>query len=322
MQSQSKAAVAQDDLEKIVSVHLGAGTRLKAATELKEGYFNTAYLLELADGFKCVLKIAPPETLCTLTYEHHILTTEFEMMALARNHTEMPVPQIYGTDTTRQHLNRDYYLMEFLTGVPLHQLRKSLSDEEQATIDHELGRLTFQLNAIIGTYFGYPGLAQLQGATWKETFARLLESVLSDGQAIGASLPRPYTELYEQATTHFDVLTEVTVPRLIHWDLWDGNIFIDPATKRITGIIDFERSLWGDPLMEATLGKMSDEIPFIKGYGQRLFDTPAKLRRRHLYHLYLFLIMVIEAYYRNYVDAEITYWARGRLADTLQALGI
>lgn len=322
MQSLSKAAVAPDDLEKIVAVHFGAGKKLKTATELKEGYFNTAYLLELTDGFKCVLKIAPPETTRTLTYERNILQTDVEMMALARERTEMPVPQIYGTDTTRQILNRDYYLMEFLTGVSLHQVRKSLSADEQAGIDYELGRLTSQLNAITGTYFGYPGQAQLQGATWAETFALLLQSVLNDGLAIGASLPRPYAELYENATAQFRVLDEITVPRLVHWDLWDGNIFIDPTTKRITGIIDFERSLWGDPLMEATLGSMNDEIPFIKGYGRRLFDTPAKIKRRQLYYLYLFLIMVIEAYYRDYVEAEITQWARVKLADTLEALGI
>ena len=58
-------------------------------------------------------------------------------------------------------------------------------------------------------------------------------------------------------------LDEVQSPRLVHWDLWDGNVFVDPATAQITGISDFERSLWGDPLMEVNFGALprSNRIP-------------------------------------------------------------
>ncbi|MBE2196167.1 MAG: aminoglycoside phosphotransferase family protein [Anaerolinea sp.] len=322
MQTAPKSPISPDQLDAIVRAHLGTDRPLKTATELKEGYFNTAYLIELSDGFRCVLKAAPPQSQRILTYEKNILKIEFEMITLAAERTEMPVPKLYGLDTTHQILASDYYLMEFLTGTPLHKLRPSLSEAEQTAIDHELGRLTRQLNTITGDAFGYPGQAHLQSRSWTEAFGVMLQTVLNDGIAVGAVIPRPYDQIYAGAVPHFEVLAEITVPRLVHWDLWDGNVFIHPETKRITGIIDFERALWGDPLMEATLGDMRDDIPFIQGYGQPLFDNPSKIRRRHLYNLYLFLIMVIEAYYRDYVESDITLWARGRLNSTLEALQI
>lgn len=317
-----KTPLSTDQLKAIVHAHFGSRAGLDAAVELTEGYYNTAYRLELGDGFRCVLKVAPPHSLRTLTYERNILQTEMEMMALARERTEMPVPQIYGTDTSRRLIDRDYYLMAFVEGVSLHQLRPALTVAEGAAIDREVGCLARQLNAVTGTVYGYPGQPRLQHAAWREAFSAILQAVLADGDAIGAVIPRPYAELYARAADHFAVLDEVDAPRCVHWDLWDGNIFIDPGTRRITGIIDFERALWGDPLMEATLGGMTDDIAFVQGYGRRLFDTPAKIERRKLYNLYLFLIMVIEAYYRDYVAAQITLWARGKLDETLQALGL
>lgn len=322
MQSASKKVVPRSTLSELVRQHFGTRPTLKASEELKEGYFNTAYLLQLSDGRKCVLKIAPPDEVRTLTYEKNIMKTEVEVINLARTQTEMPVPEIYCYDSTRRHIGSDYYMMEYFAGTPLHKLRSALSTGEQVAIDREIGRLLHQLNAIHGTWFGYPGQAQLQGANWPDVFGTLLQTVLTDGKSIGAVLPRPYDSLYEEASQRFTMLTEVTVPRLTHWDLWDGNIFVDPHTKRITGIIDFERALWADPLMEANFGVLKGDGPFMEGYGEPMFDTETKVQRRHLYDLYLFLIMVIEAYYRDYVEADITRWARGRLDETLKALQI
>jgi hypothetical protein len=53
--------------------------------------------------------------------------------------------------------------------------------------------------------------------------------VLADGAAMDVSLPQPYAVIRERVHCCAAVLDQVCTPQLVHWDLWDGNIFIDPA---------------------------------------------------------------------------------------------
>jgi len=46
----------------------------------------------------------------------------------------------------------------------------------------------------------------------------------------------------------------------------------------------------------------------MEGYGQNLLDTPDKKLRRVLYNLYLYLIMIIECYYRKYETKDQENW--------------
>ena len=134
------------------------------------------------------------------------------------------------------------------------------------------------------------------------------------------SFPGSYEVLSERLTRCFDVLNEVTTPQLVHWDLWDGNVFVDEKTRHITGIIDFERALWGDPLMEANFRTMDEANAFGEGYSVPMLDTPNKRLRRTLYNVYLYLIMVIEHHYRNYESWDVTNWANGELIKALESV--
>ena len=70
---------------------------------------------------------------------------------------------------------------------------------------------------------------------------------------------------------NLDVLDEVSEPALVHWDLWAGNVFVKDG--KITGITDFERALWGDPLMEHYFRMITEPKrpeAFLRGYGLSL----------------------------------------------------
>ena len=47
-------------------------------------------------------------------------------------------------------------------------------------------------------------------------------------------------------------LDEIRIPRLVHTDLWFGNILVSTAdgAPRLAAIIDADRALWGDPYFE------------------------------------------------------------------------
>jgi aminoglycoside phosphotransferase (APT) family kinase protein len=156
--------------------------------------------------------------------------------------------------------------------------------------------------------------------TWREGFDGLLKDILLDGQEFPVELHLPYDQIYARLAARFDSLDEVQTPSLVHWDLWDGNIFIDPQTKAVTGYIDFERALWGDPLMEVNFGAFGENPAFLAGYGVEMLDTLAKKCRRTLYNIYLFLIMVIECYYRHFETQDQENWARLMLQQQLERL--
>jgi aminoglycoside phosphotransferase (APT) family kinase protein len=88
-------------------------------------------------------------------------------------------------------------------------------------------------------------------------------------------------------------------------------VFIKDGT--VTGIIDFERSLWGDPLMEFYFSHFHQSAPFLAGYGAAAF-TPAQLGRRALYDLYLDLILCVECPFRQYEDHNHLQWVQDNMS--------
>jgi aminoglycoside phosphotransferase (APT) family kinase protein len=297
-----------------------SGCRICSIEELKDGLFNAAYRIELAGGPVCILKVAPPDDVRVLRYEQGIMRAEVETMRLVRAQTEVPVPEIYTYDTSRNLIDNDYYLMACIPGLPLNKLRQDLSEREQHEIDRQVGALTRQLNALHGPAFGYVAQPEGHAASWRIAFESMLEGVLADGIDAGVSLPLEYDEIRDRVSPWYPVLDAVAVPQLVHWDLWDGNIFVDPDTRQINGIVDFERALWGDPLMECQFEFRGPESAYAGGYGRPMFVTEEDTIRRRLYNVYLYAIMVIECTYRQYDNDGQERWARGKLAGELARL--
>jgi len=317
MQSLSKTPVSYATAAEIVRQHL-TGARLTEFHELTEGFYNAAYFLGLEDGRRCVLKVAPPHEVRVLRYEQNILAAEVDALRRVRAGTKMPVPTVLCHAESLELLPSPFFIMDFIDGQPLHQLRPTLSQEQQKTLDQTIGGYLREMNAITGADFGYYAQPETRQATWPAAFAALFANVLQDG--LDAEVKLPYDELRPLPERYAAALAEVCEPRLVHWDLWDGNIFVDPVTLQLTGIIDFERVLWADPLMECNFGAFGINPNFIEGYGLRLPYSPAQATRRALYNTYLYLIMVIECTYRQYATDDQEKWARGMLERQLGEL--
>jgi aminoglycoside phosphotransferase (APT) family kinase protein len=316
----TKTPVSQDAAQKIIHNHFGAHSQINTFKELTDGMFNSAYLIEFNDGLKQVLKVAPRHEVRVLRYEKNIMQTEVEVLRLVKTRTDMPVPSVTLYDTSRRLIDNDYYLMDFVPGIAFHKLRGQLSPSDQYAIDYQTGVYLRQLNAIQSAGFGLFAFPDQLTSTWREGFDRLLKDILLDGQEFPVELPLTYDEIYTRLSAHFSSLDEVQTPHLVHWDLWDGNIFIDPHTKAVTGYIDFERALWADPLMEVNFGAFGENPAFLAGYGAEMLDTSVKRCRRTLYNIYLFLIMVIECYYRHFETQDQENWARLMLQQQLDFL--
>ncbi len=317
MKSLTKTPVTFEQAAKITQYHLGQD--LAAFIELNDGCFNSAYRLDLSNGSVRVLKAAPPDQVRVMRYEQDIMKAEVTALELVRRNTGMPVPQVYVHDTSRAILDADYFIMDFVSGASFHSIRSGLPGDVQEAITRESARHLHQMNSLHGRSFGYLASPD-QFPEWPACFDHMLTGVLEDGQDADIMLPLDCRDILDLARSHYRCLQDVTTPCLVHWDLWDGNIFIDLSTWQITGIIDFERALWGDPLMEVGFGAFGENPHFRAGYGEDLLAAPGAALRRTLYNLYLYLIMIIECTYRQYETSDQETWARRMLSVELEKL--
>ena len=98
------------------------------------------------------------------------------------------------------------------------------------------------------------------------------------------------------------------------------HVFVDQHTLQVTGLIEFERAMWADPLMEINFALKGDDPSYIEGYGRAIYTDAAGRLRRSLYDLYLATIMVVESTFRQYTDPSNESWGRMWLDATLPKL--
>lgn len=286
--------------------------------ELTEGFFNVAYEVTLPDR-TVILKIAPSSDARVMSYEKNIMKAEVEALRLVKEKTKVPVPDVIYYDDSHTLCSADYFLMEKIEGENFFTLKNQgrIPYEVQNDIFRQVGRYNYEMNQIPGTAFGYLGQPEQQGSCWKEVFLDMLENVLKDGENIEIDLGTTnYDEVRDLIRKAESALEEVKEARFVHWDLWDGNIFVKDG--RITGIIDFERALWAEPLMEFYFRGHVNIKDFYEGYGANLREG-AKVRAL-LYDMYLYLIMTVETKYRMYPDDWQYGFASKQLATAMTEL--
>jgi aminoglycoside phosphotransferase (APT) family kinase protein len=320
MHSISKRNIAVATAQRMITAAFGAEATIRRYADLRDGYFNAAYQIDLMDGRRVVLKVAPPADVRVLRYEQGIMGAEVAMLQQVAEHTNVPAPTVYYYDRSQTIIDGDYFLMSFVTGEPYHHVRDSFAAPRRALIEQTVGSHLRQINAITGPVFGYPAQADRRFSTWRATFLAMFEDLLQDGADKDVAVPWGYAALRRRVEEVAPALDVVQTPHLVHWDLWDGNIFVDPRTGLITGIIDFERALWGDPLMEFQYRTLAPSPAHEEGYGLSLLASPTAVARRTLYNLYLYLIMIVECSYRHYETDDQERWARQQLAADLERL--
>ncbi|MRN52371.1 phosphotransferase [Paenibacillus sp. LC-T2] len=297
----------------MVSTAFGSQVTIVQRMELTGGYFNAAYDLQLSNGRGVILKIAPADEIDILSYEHNIMLAEVEALKLIKAKGTVPVPLVIGYDTSRTIIPCDYFFMEKIIGQPYNEIKDELTVDERAAIESELGRYNRIINEIRGEHFGLFSVApHASASSWRDTFMHMFTSLLEDARRLGAEMPIAVETIEVRVATISHVLDEVTEPRLIHWDLWDGNVFVRDG--RIVALIDWERALWGDPLMEYYFRYIENSEHFCRGYG-RSFDSPNESARKNLYDLYIDLIYFIECYSRKYDSAGHLQWAHDNLLE-------
>ncbi|MFE5291151.1 phosphotransferase family protein [Isoptericola sp. NPDC056618] len=292
------------------------------ATELSYGFFNALYRIRLRDGAQVVLKIAPPADVALMAREHGMMRNELAAMELVRRESDVPIPRLDFVDLTGELIDADYFFMEYVDAPCFGIAAEAgeFSPEEVENGFEDLGAVNRRLTEIVGPHFG-----PLEGegfATWREAASAWFEDVLTDGEKAAVDLGWKYDAVREAWDAHADVLDDVTEPRFIEVDLWAKNSMIRDG--RIVAVIDHERAMFGDPLMEAGLTGLDltvfpDPTPFMRGFGLDELTGSQRLRR-HLYTLWLGVTMLVETTYRGQTPEQYR-WACDQLDIAMGLLG-
>jgi aminoglycoside phosphotransferase (APT) family kinase protein len=320
VESISKTQITREQAEAIVALAFEENGVLQHFEKCDEGWFNAVHRLELKDGTRYILKIAPPPHVRVLRYEHKLITTEVQTLRLVGERTALPVPAVIAWDDSCELLPSPWFVMDHCPGELLSSLRATLDPDAQEAIEEQLARHLASMNSITAPTFGRPDSTATHDSVWSVAFARLVDDLLADSTEACVQLPVSTTAIADLIASETAALDVVSEPQLVHWDLWDPNVFIDPDTYEVVGLIDFERALWADPLMEAQFaGKRSHDRIF-DAYGRRFLDEPQAVTRRRLYDLYLYLVMTVECAYRNYPTNEIENFGRRMLSALIDEL--
>ena len=143
----------------------------------------------------------------------------------------------------------------------------------------------------------------------------MLTNLLSDARKKNVDLGCDAQKLTEKLDSEREIFDEVRSATLVHWDMWEGNIFV--SRNHVSGVIDWERAMWGEAFMDDRFRKHNRNADFLEGFGINSFSE-SELKRIRWYDVILYLTMMVEVFFRGFEDQSQYRWAKDMLLNVLQ----
>ena len=282
--------------------------------ELTEGMCNVTYDITFEDGSESILKIAAKDRRGNTSNEVNLMRAEINAMKLVADNCSFKVADIQYYDASNTICDGNYFFMEKLEGDNFFLVRKGMSEEVIATIDTEIGKISRELLNIQNSEFGFLGEDKRYDSLF-EFVKQMLGNLISDARKREIDIVYDEQTLMNQLENDKSAFEAIHKASLVHWDMWEGNVFVKDG--HVSGIIDWERALWGEPFMDDRFRMHSRSKHFLEGFGQTAFSED-ELKRLRWYNIILYLTMMIEVFYRESDDKGQYFWAREMLEKSMR----
>jgi aminoglycoside phosphotransferase (APT) family kinase protein len=278
------AEISARTLESLIRAHCPDLNGAITFSRIQTGKFNTSFFVRAAKQ-ELVLRIAPPRDAVFVFYEREMMRQEPGIHDLVRSQTTVPVPRILVFDDSHQWVDRDFLIMERLPGRPLTEAGHVSYDD----VLRQVGRHLAEVHRLTAERYGYlgPHRPMVPQRTWVAAFEIMWHKMIQDIASVGQYSPEESRMLRRLLDKHLALVDRPVPASLLHMDIWHQNILVDEF-GRVTGLLDWDRALWGDPEIEfAVLDYCGISEPaFWEGYGRQRDESEEARVRQVFYLLY------------------------------------
>lgn len=288
-----------DQIQIIYKETMGTEGHITAAL-LSGGLFNTTYHVVCREArIDTVLRLGPVNRHLLMRFEENLMNAEDYVYKLCQKHG-ITCSEVLVCDTTKKWIDRDFMIVSYIPSVAMCDAH--LTEEQKFSIYREIGKQAKKMHGITNPTFGRVSeiLSGLSFSSWSEYLLSELEDicerlVLDHGMESETKLRFRQVLLKYQAW-----LDEINIPRLIHTDLWEGNILLDTQKKeQIVAIIDSDRAIFGDPDYDLACPWLAKDA-FFEGYeiGVNSFHNEEfhSIKRKTRRDIYNMVYRLLDAY--------------------------
>jgi amino acid adenylation domain-containing protein len=202
----------------------------------------------------------------------------------------VPAPAVVKWDESRRDLPQAYLVMTKVEGRPLSEVSGSLPEPVIAGLYREMGAA---LRAVHGVALRAFGPVDGAGEPSNEAYLGGLLDLRTEQFAEFGGDPALHAEITGYVAARRHLLARCRTPVLCHHDFHERNVMVaeHEGSWRLTGVIDMENAVGGDPLMDlaktdyfAVRGDPVRRRELLAGYGELPADWAARVGLYRLCH--------------------------------------
>ena len=278
MNSSEEYKIIFNKIDKIIKNKLPQFVGPWEISKTKNGQSNPTYILK-SKTKSLVLRKKPSGILLKSA---HLIEREFKILSCLQK-TSLPVPKVYFLNEEVDDIGSSFFIMDYLDGVTFtNPMLPDLKKHQRKIIYESMNKGLADLHSICPQKIG-------------------LENYGKKGNYILRQLVR-WTEQYELSKTENILEMERLInwlfenlpnPKntnsIVHGDWRIDNLIFDKKTYKLIGIIDWELSTLGDPIIDLATQLMQWNMPFgdelrgLKGINRNELGLPSDKNYINLY---------------------------------------